>query len=445
MPVYVDARPPGIDLEFRPATTLTVVLNWPAGELDGRTFTSTLGSEDLTVTVVGDVMTVEADTTQTALTVDVPVEWLLLEDLGGPTPEPVMAGNWSPSEQPARRPATTVVLTDDTVTVDVAVYSGGLTTAALNTHAETELDDGLHGVTERVWGVHGTTGLTRRVMEQDASNSYAADVSSGYLRFTASSTGAQQREAWELPSTTSLNSELSSVIGPANTLDGGVAQWGHLHGIRFDSDANLWRGWAVWTDTTIPVPTLLNYGYITFAGGDMSINNAGNNPILDAISVLRYVGVTVASRSGGVVSCWANSGHLPPVGSTGALSGMGAVNATGATVTESDQNLRRFRFNLAGGDTTVSTPGEWHPDTRWATTPFRLKTQLVSQTLRSKLWRLEEEEPDWSDPVRVYSYTITTGSPAPQTGEGACGLWVAHMETPNALRFGDVHWRKLPD
>src|SRR5690606_11922603 len=52
MPVpFVDARPGGLDVLFRPGSAVTVVLEWPEGSLDGRTFTSTLGDDPLAVTV----------------------------------------------------------------------------------------------------------------------------------------------------------------------------------------------------------------------------------------------------------------------------------------------------------------------------------------------------------------------------------------------------------
>lgn len=123
---FVDARPPGLDLTFRRGTTLTVVFDWPDGQLDGRTFTSTLGEEALSVVVTGDEMTVEATPDQTsAVAASSTAEWRLLEDLGGDDPEPVIVGTWSASDRAAASGARVVVITDDTIQVDVSVFTGG--------------------------------------------------------------------------------------------------------------------------------------------------------------------------------------------------------------------------------------------------------------------------------------------------------------------------------
>ena len=120
---FVDARPPSLNLAFRPGTTLTVDLEWPDGFLVGRTFTATLNGADLDVSVVGDVMTVEATAAQTDVLTGA-ASWLLLEDRGGAEPEPVIVGTWSPSLAAATRPATVTVITDEAATVDVTVSTG---------------------------------------------------------------------------------------------------------------------------------------------------------------------------------------------------------------------------------------------------------------------------------------------------------------------------------
>jgi len=137
MPVQIDSRPQGIHHNFRPGLTLTVDLDWQTpGVLVGRTFTSTLNGVAMGVSIVGDVMTLEATQAETAAIED-PVEWLLLEDRGGVTPEAILMGTWVPSDQAALRPATTTVVTDQAVTVQVTVSLGGLTTATFNSHIET--------------------------------------------------------------------------------------------------------------------------------------------------------------------------------------------------------------------------------------------------------------------------------------------------------------------
>lgn len=127
MPALLDARPPGLDLHYRPATTVTLVLNWPAGALAGRTFTSTLGADQLLVEIDGDTMTVEASATQTDVADGTATAWRLLEELGGADPEPLMVGTWAASDHAAARPAgLSVTVTDGVVAVDVSATAAGL-------------------------------------------------------------------------------------------------------------------------------------------------------------------------------------------------------------------------------------------------------------------------------------------------------------------------------
>lgn len=120
-----DVRPDGVDLLFRSGTTVTLSLEWPEDSLDGRSFTSTLNGEELAVTVDGDVMTVEASATITGdLTTGVAVEWLLLEDLGGVDPEPILIGTWTPSDLSRAVSAQTAQVTEGAATVTVSPIAG---------------------------------------------------------------------------------------------------------------------------------------------------------------------------------------------------------------------------------------------------------------------------------------------------------------------------------
>ncbi len=126
----VDARPRGLDLQYRPGTTRTLSMTWPAGYLAGRTFTSTLGGTPLALTIVGDTMTVVADDVVTAQHADDVATWLLLEDIDG-TPEPQLIGRWGPSYRPGVEDTTGVVVVvapSVAVAVDVA-GPGPLSTA----------------------------------------------------------------------------------------------------------------------------------------------------------------------------------------------------------------------------------------------------------------------------------------------------------------------------
>src|SRR5688572_3595992 len=159
------------------------------------------------------------------------------------------------------------------------------------------------------WGVDTAASLRRIVMGQDGSNVISASVSGGQLLFTASAAGTNQHDAWILPDSLSTNSEMVSYMGLADTLAAGVAQWGNIHSIYRDA-AGLYHAVAVWTDTTIPLPSLINFGVITFDGVTMNINNFGQNTIANALDNLRYLRILRAQRASNVVTLDAKSAWL---------------------------------------------------------------------------------------------------------------------------------------
>ncbi len=115
----LDARPGGLNAKFRPGDPLTVVLNWPAGALSGRTFTSTLDAASLGVSILGDVMTITATPAQTAA-VSGAATWELV-DTTPADDATVLVGRWAASESAANRIQATVTVSAATDTVDVTV------------------------------------------------------------------------------------------------------------------------------------------------------------------------------------------------------------------------------------------------------------------------------------------------------------------------------------
>lgn len=297
------------------------------------------------------------------------------------------------------------------------------------------------------WGVDGVTGLRRRVITQDGSNSFVASVSGGLLLFTSQAAGPQQREAWEIQDTIAENSEMVTYLGLPDSIGTSIAQWGNIHRLRYDAAAGLWRMYVVWTDTTIPLPSLVNHGVVTFTGGATApINNAGQNGVPIALNVLRYLRLSRLQRASNVVTADSIGPWLPPVGATGNVvtNTDTSFHITGASITAADQTLRTVQWaQTAANATDGSAGGQFQPATKWATLPMMLGSRLVGTTLTSKLWRPEEPEPDWGDPTRTASYTFSAGDPAPHSGEGASAFWVGHLESGNAERFGLSRWRRL--
>jgi hypothetical protein len=135
MPALIDARPAGIDLLFRPGTTLTVTMTWPAGSLAGRTFSATLNGSPISVGVVGNTMTVEATDVQTAA-LTAAADWVLLENIGG-TNEPIMVGTWAPSDDASAVSSASVNVTQGASEVEVSVNGATVTTALSSLTAAT--------------------------------------------------------------------------------------------------------------------------------------------------------------------------------------------------------------------------------------------------------------------------------------------------------------------
>lgn len=130
MVALLDARPPGLDILYRPDNTLTVELTWPTGELTGRTFTSDLGGTALALAVLGDVMTIVASDDVTAAQTAA-AAWRLVETTGGES-EVVLQGVWTPSTSPQATTAASLEVTDGEVAVDVTVVSGQASIVALD-------------------------------------------------------------------------------------------------------------------------------------------------------------------------------------------------------------------------------------------------------------------------------------------------------------------------
>lgn len=329
---------------------------------------------------------------------------------------------------------------------------GTIPDAALDTHARTPLLAGLHGEASYIPDRDGVSGLGRVVMEQDGANVITASVVNRWLRFNSAVAGSQQREAWIIPGTEHEDCEAEVLLGPSDTIGVSSAQWGLMGRVQYDPAANLWRAYAVWTDTTIPVPTLVNHGCTTFlnpAGGSgtMPINNLGQNGVPSALTALRYLQAHRCVRASNVSTIFVTGDHLPYVGDAGNFVSNTdtTFHITNGTVTAVDRNLRSFSYaQVAGAATDNSAGGQWQPATRAATIPFILTLRLQGLKLMSHIRRREEKVVDWQDADRVTSYTFTqgVGTPAPHSGRGSLALWVGHL-TNNNLRFGDLKFKKL--
>lgn len=124
---------------FRPGDPLALELTWPAGALDGRTFTAALDGEELEVDVAGDVMTITGTEEQTTAAGVGSASFVLADQ-----DRDVLVGPWHGSMSGAVSVDTsaTIVIEDVTMTVEVL---GGVTSLQLAAAVQAAVDDLLDG------------------------------------------------------------------------------------------------------------------------------------------------------------------------------------------------------------------------------------------------------------------------------------------------------------
>jgi len=346
---------------------------------------------------------------------------------------------------------------------------GTLESAALAVHAAAPLDDGVHGVVERVWSQDGAADLTRVVMTQDGANSFTPAVDDdGVLEFTASGSEGSHREAWLIPDSSFAGSEVRSVVwGPAGWT-GNNAQQGHLHRVR-EISPGLFEAIAVWTSVLSGFG--LDYSYLHVTGvrfdgaallqgdGTGTFGNTGRTAI-DRRAPVR--GRQRLDIGGGA---WRNRywpgrpdrlDHLA-VGDLVTIDEINdsTFNETDTPLTAIDRQLGQIEVEEA---TTLSaaafSPGSYagrvtpaSDERRWC--PFVLATRVVggdsgTVPVEVKRWRLGEPEPDWGDPDVARGDALSNANvPELALGPGDCALWVAHIRDASTVRYGDVRCTRL--
>src|SRR5690606_9562986 len=317
--------------------SMVVELVWPEGALDGRSFTSTLNGQELNVALVGDALVVEAGPDVTgALTAGVPASWLLLEDLGGDAPEPILQGVWTPSNAPRAGLPTTVQVTQRAATVAVTVTPGGAGVVALAGRVETVEDDvaglagdvedltgtvsGLstqldgkadtadltaheaarvvsaepvHGVLEHRWSKSGWAPFTARVVNQDGSQSFETSVEDGYGRVTGTTTGGNQRVMYTHAGMVAEDGEIMAVLrGPStyvSTPSVNRPQLGLL--LRCQEIDGHHVGYVAWYDAFAGNPRIVNMSAWRGNGSATLNQAAGGQYSAEVARDLRVLGV----------------------------------------------------------------------------------------------------------------------------------------------------------
>lgn len=447
MPAYVDVRPAGYDVAFRPGATLTVTLEWPAGSLGGRTFTSTLEGVALSVLVVGDTMTVEASAAQTAAVAE-PAEWLLLED-----GEPLIVGTWSPSDRAAVGPPEPVEVTQGAATVTVSVTSSQASIVALTA---TRL-----GV-EHDWDEDGWDPFTTVVITADGAQSFTQSVSNGRGVITSTDpTAGSHRVAYLRDDTEWQDSEITSLTySPAGYVPSPLtAQQGHIHRVR-EISAGLYEGVAIWTAVVGGDYVLLNTRAVRFTGSSLLQSTGDGATAADSGYIDRQLILLTKERIT-AFGLFFNNHAVQPAHLYGLLAGdIVTVDSLDSTFDKTDVALNAVGSGSVQVQeaTTLSTsalaldsgnirPSSTSSQKRWC--PFWMSTRVrggtsSALTVEFKRWRPEDPEPDWGGPrVQRKAVASNTDVPTLPTGAGFCALWGAHFMNGSSGSWGKVRCRKL--
>lgn len=444
MTALLDARPPGLDALFRAGNVFTVTLNWPAGTLVGRTFVATHDGATLTVSILGDVMTITMSAAQTAVADD-PGTFVLTETTGGLN-QVVITGRWMPSPRAAATASGTVTLAPASGSVSVTV-------APSIASAEVRHD----------WAVHGWTPFTAVTMTADPPQTFSQTVVNGRGVLTGTQTGGGSlRIAYLRAGTLWTDSEITSlIVGPSSGFNAN-AQQGHIHRVRQISPG-LWEGIAAWTAVVGGGYETINTRGVRFDGTTLFQSTGDAAFSSDIPYIDRKLAITTKSRTT-AFGLFFNNHNVHPTHL------YGLVNGDIVTIASSDSTFNETNIALNGATpsvgviqvieaTTLSTSalavdsgtvtpsgnsGQKRFCPYWMSTRVRGGTTSAA-VIEVKRWRPEEGEPDWGDPRVVRANVATNGSvPSLATGPGLCALWGAHfVSTGPTGTFGGGRYRQV--
>lgn len=479
MTVHLDTRPSGVDLMFRPGNIFTLELTWPQS-LSGRTFVSTLSSQNLSLTYSVSEMTIQVTGTQSDdYEIDTPLDWALSE-----SGDDLLIGTWVPSFHPSALTLASVSVSNGVQSVTVSYASNlNLVTSlsGINTAIES-LSDGIGVVHD--WTQEGWTPWTTRLINQsDTSGSWTQQTlqvtTDGRGRITGTPQNiGNNRLAYERHGTTWLNSEVQVLwMGASifsNTSTGALPQQGQFHRAYIDENG-IWRGVVitnniflsdvntvnqnVWNSTLNAADTT-NALMLGSNGGNKTFSNSvlRRSMSIYAMERFSFLGSFLQIYRCAPTHLYSLSTGTPVVvdASTGsydiAVSALPlGVDYEFGTVTFGTTHTTTDSPPIFGTGTIVPTAES--AKRYW---PYWVKSQLVDRDLRVKVWRYNETEPDWADERYVVHQNFSTTDPQssgeagdPEPGAswpenaGACGVVGAHLRNSHYMDYGYFHAREL--
>lgn len=307
------------------------------------------------------------------------------------------------------------------------------------------------------WDTDGWTPFTTRVVSADPGATQTTSVTTpgrGRVTAHASASFGNYRVAYIRAGTNWANSRITSLWWGSNVYNSSVAtpQMGVFHrgqiigGVftavvitnnifltdPFQYNQNLWQ-----SDITASILTLGD------AGGSKDFNAALN----------RSVAITSKQRinfAGFINSLTAVPSHLYGMAQNDIVNVASSDSTfTGATETLTGANtgsgslsyteLTTLSTSALAIDTGTVTPPI--PKKFW---PMWMVSELIGTTLRVKVWRYQDQEPDWGSSGNVQTYDITAATNLVEpAGAGYCGLIGAHGRSSSYQENGYLRFDKL--
>lgn len=316
-----------------------------------------------------------------------------------------------------------------TVSVSAATApTTGQILMATNGTTATWQDLSQYKITE-MWDTTAVSALTNVPVTTDSRTmSYAAtDRRFRVTNTTAGASNTSNRRDWFIDSAFSAtDSEVLALwwAGPGfNTTE--TSQYGNLHRVQVNGANSL--GFIAWSDVTFGSPYIINIGIWAGTGTSLTLLNGG----FTATGLLKYHQISSATRTTNVVTATVPQGHAVTVGENVAVENMVDSSFNGnfpvTAVTSTTIAWAQTAANASSNGGRLFSRGQVFP--------YWVKSSVVGNTISAKVWRYEDPEADWGDTTRSGTWTYSTGTPAPPTGTGNCGIFIGHLGN---TRYGDI-------
>jgi hypothetical protein len=315
------------------------------------------------------------------------------------------------------------------------------------------------------WNVQGWTPFDEILVSDDVGShtSQTTSVANSRGRITNSGTQGNLRKAYKRDDTLWMDSEITSLCYGSDVYSSSgtnpcTAQGGHFHRGYVDG-SGVWRAIMlsnnifgtdanrinanVWNSSPSAVLSLgTNGGAKVYTDDHLQrkANIIGVNRFVFGISFNEYF---VMPKNHGLeagVSCTVDA-DLDSTFDIATAQAIFGVSARGIQFQDMEGGAAVASKYESGSiiPTSASARRYW---------PYWLKSRLIGSKLSVKVWRQYDPEPDWGDPVAVFTCDFA-GANVPTPGAlypdqpGYCGVLGAHIRNTRYFEYGSFSARKL--